>query len=201
MTEGEGGAVSTGRISGRQIYDGRIVHLSVDRVRFPDGSEGELEMIRHPGASAVLPFVDPPAGADPRVILIRQYRYAASGHIWEVPAGMPDSADEPWDACAIRELVEETGLRAGELRYLTRIYTTPGFTDEVIHLFAATQLEEVGTNRDDDEFLEVETVRFSEAVEGVRSGRIVDAKSVACILYAAQFLPGRWEEDVPVPPR
>jgi ADP-ribose pyrophosphatase len=201
MADDEAGQTPTGRISGRQIYDGRIVHLSVDRVRFPDGTEGELEMIRHPGASAVLPFLDPPTGDDPRVILIRQYRYAASGHIWEVPAGMPDSDDEPWDTCADRELVEETGLRAAELRYLTRIYTTPGFTDEVIHLFAATGLEEVGANRDADEFLEVETVRFSEAVDGVRTGRIVDAKSVASILYAAQFLPGRWEEDVPVPAR
>lgn len=184
-----------------EVYTGRIVRLSVDRVRFPGGSEGRLEHIRHPGAAAVLPFLDPPTDEDPRVLLIHQYRYAAGGEIWEIPAGMPLTPDEPWEACARRELAEETGYRAGSLRYLTRIFTTPGFTDEVIHLFAGAELEEGGTDRDADEFIQVEARPFSWALDGVRDGRIVDAKSVACLLYTARFLPGRWEEAVSPPSR
>lgn len=190
-----------GLISRKEIYSGRIVRLSVDRVRFPGGSEGELELVRHSGASAVLPFLDPPTDPDPRVLLIHQYRYAAGGRIYEVPAGMPDGPDESWEDCARRELAEETGWRGATFRYLTRIFTTPGFTDEVIHLFAASDLEAGGVDRDDDEFLEVVPMPFSRAVDGVRVGEIVDAKSVATILYAERFLPERWTADAPPPPR
>lgn len=179
-----------GRLSRREVHDGRIVHLSVDTVRFPDGSTGELEMIRHAGAAAVLPLLGDPGDDDPEVLLIRQYRYAAGGEIWEVPAGMPDSPGESWDAVAERELEEETGWRAGELRPLTRIYTTPGFTDEVIRLYLASELERGESRLDDDEFVEVARVPFSRAVEWVRTGRIVDAKSVCTILYAAHFVLG-----------
>ena len=174
------------------MYDGRIVRLSLDTVRFPDGSTGVLEIIRHRGASAVLPFVGALADPDPEVLLIRQYRYAAGGFIYEVPAGIPEDADEDWDACARRELEEETGMRAGELIPLTRILTTPGFTDEVIHLFAATGLVPGETSRDADEFIEVVRLPFSQVMRMVREGDIVDCKSVAAILYAASFIrPGR----------
>lgn len=170
------------------MFEGRIVKLSLDTVRFPDGSTGELEMIRHPGASAVLPFVTSPREPDPEVLLLRQYRYAAGGELYEVPAGLPLGPDESWDACAHRELEEETGRRAGRLEPLTRIFTTPGFTDEMIRLYAGWELQEGETNLDDDEFVEVVRMPFSQAVEMVRDGRIVDCKSVATILYAACFL-------------
>ncbi len=179
-----------GRIDGRLIYDGRRIRLSVDRVRFPDGSEGELEMIRHPGAAVVLPVFGAPGEADPEVALIRQYRYAAGGYIYEVPAGVPDPADPDWETCARRELEEETGLRAGKLRYLTRIYTTPGFTDEVIHLFLATELTQGATRHERDEFMDVHRLRFSRVLEMVREGEIVDGKSLCAILYTAQFVLG-----------
>ena len=97
-------------------------------------------MLRHPGASAVVPFLDDPRDADPRVLLIRQFRHAADGFIWEVPAGRLDPARRP-RICARRELEEETGLLAGAIERLTTIYTTPGFTDERIHLFLARGLE------------------------------------------------------------
>ncbi len=190
-----------GRIERAEVYTGRIVKLSLDEVRFPGGQTGELEHIRHPGASAVLPFLDPPTDPDPRVLLIRQYRYSAGGYLWEVPAGMPDSPQESWERCARRELAEETGYRVGELRYMTRIFTTPGFTDEQIHLFAAAELEAGETQRDADEFLSVEALPFSQAVEGVRRGRIVDCKSVAAILYADRFLSRSWAENRPAPAR
>lgn len=173
------------------VHRGRLLDLSLDRVRFPDGSVGELEMIRHPGASAVLPVVGSPEETDPEVLLLRQYRYATGGYVWEVPAGLPDGEGEPWDACARRELEEETGHRARGLAPLTRIYTTPGFCDEVIRLYVAWGLEEGERNLDDDEFVELHRVRFSRAVEMVRNGEMVDCKSVATVLYAAQFVVGK----------
>jgi ADP-ribose pyrophosphatase len=175
-------------ISSRPIYKGRIVDLSVDTVRFPDGSTGELEMIRHSGASAVLPFLSDPAGNDPQILLIRQYRYAADGPMLEVPAGRPDVAGEPWEDVARRELREETGLTAGELTHLTTIYTTPGFTDERIHLFLASNLEAGKQSLDRDEFLETVTLNLSDALEMIRDGEITDAKTICTILYAAGFL-------------
>lgn len=180
-----------GRLDSRPVYDGRIVKLSVDSVRFPDGSTGELEMIRHPGAAAVLPVVGSPDEADPDILLIRQYRYATDGEIWEVPAGLPDGPDESWDDCARRELEEETGWRAGGLRAMTRIYTTPGFTDEVIRLYVAWDLERGERALDDDEFVEVVRMPFSEVLRKVEDGEIVDGKSLATILWAARFVIGR----------
>lgn len=179
-----------GLIRRTPVHEGRIVNLSIDAVRFPDGTTGELEMIRHPGAAAILPVVGSVEEEDPEVLILRQYRYAAGGYLYEVPAGLPDGGDEAWDACARRELEEETGWRAGALRPLTRIYTTPGFTDEVIRLYVAEALEEGETRLDDDEFVEVVRKPFSEVVEMVRTGEIVDCKSVATILYAARFVVG-----------
>lgn len=190
-----------GRLSRRMVHHGRIVRLGIDEVRFPDGSSGELELIRHRGASAILPLLDPPSHPDPRIVLIRQYRYAAGGFLYEIPAGVPERDDEPWDLCARRELAEETGYRARELRYLTAIFTTPGFTDEVIHLFAAWGLEAGAVDRDEDEFLEVGSLPLSAAVAAVYRGDVVDAKTVTTLLYAHAFLTRAWEEDRPVPPR
>jgi ADP-ribose pyrophosphatase len=162
----------------------------VDTVRFPDGSTGELEMIRHSGAAAVLPLLDEGDGEEPQVVLIRQYRYATDGYIYEVPAGRPDAPGEEWELCARRELEEETGLRAGRLQRLTTIYTTPGFTDERIHLFLATELTEGAQSRDQDEFMEVVRMPLSEALALIRDGEIVDAKSICTLLYAAGFVLG-----------
>ncbi len=178
------------RISSREIYDGRIVKLSMDTVRFPDGSTGELEMIRHSGAAAVLPLLDESDSNDPTIVLIKQYRYAADGYIYEVPAGRPDAPGEDWEVCARRELEEETGLRAGRLQKLTTIYTTPGFTDERIHLFLARELTEGATARDGDEFMELVTMPLSRALAMIRDGEIVDAKTICTLLYASGFVLG-----------
>ena len=186
----DGARHEPGCIESRPVYDGRIVHLNLDTVRFPDGSTGEIEMIRHSGAAAVLPVVGSVDDEDPEVVLVRQYRYAADGYVYEVPAGRPDRPGEDWELCARRELEEETGFRAGEMRKLTAIYTTPGFTDERIHLFLATGLTEGAHSRDVDEFMDVVRMPFSRALEMVRDGEIVDAKSICTILYAAGFVFG-----------
>lgn len=185
----------------REIWDGRIVRLTLDRVRFPDGREGELELVRHAGAAAVVPFLDPPHDPDSRVVLLRQYRYAAGGYLYEIPAGMPAGPEEPWEVCAHRELEEETGWRAGDLRYLTRILTTPGFTDEEIHLFAATDLREGAIHRDTDEYIEVVEMPLSQALARIRSGEIVDAKTLSALLFLQAFLPDAWKDSPPPPPR
>lgn len=164
-----------------RLYDGRIINLDRDTVRFPDGSTGSLEMIRHPGASAVVPFLDDAADADPRVVLIRQFRHAADGYVWEIPAGRLDPGEAP-ERCAARELEEETGLSAGRLERLLTIYTTPGFTDERIHLFSAHDLAEGTHRREADEFVEVHRLRRSEVEEMIRGGDIIDGKTLVALL-------------------
>ena len=181
--------VEPGRVDSRRVYTGRVISLDVDVVRFPDGSTGELEMIRHPGASAVVPFLSDPRGDDPQVLLIRQYRYAAEGYLLEVPAGRLNPGENPRD-CALRELKEETGCSADQMDPLFTMYTTPGFTDEKIHLFMATGLVSGETKHEADEFLDLEPMLLSRALELVEAGEIKDAKTALGLLYAAGFRAG-----------
>lgn len=182
------GVAAPGLISSERIHDGRIVHLSIDTVRLPDGSVGKLEMIRHSGAAAVLPLLGSRDDPDPQILLIRQYRYASGGYLLEVPAGRPDVAGEDWEVCARRELEEEAGYTAGRLTPMRGIFTTPGFTDEFIHLFLAEDLRPGVTAFDHDEFIESVELPLSAALEAIRTGEITDAKTVACLLYASTFL-------------
>jgi len=177
------------QLAHRRIYTGRVVHLDVDSVRYPDGSTGEMEMLRHPGAAAVIPFASDPRGPDPTVLLIRQYRYATGGTLFEIPAGRLDPGEEP-ENCARRELQEEVGVTAGRLERLTTIWTTPGFTDERIHLYWAADLSAGAHAREPDEFIEVVPKPLSEVLGMVRSGAICDGKTVVAILYMAGFILG-----------
>lgn len=177
------------QLATRRIHTGKVVNLDVDKVRFPDGSTGELEIIRHPGAAAVLPFASDPRGADPTVLLIQQYRYATSGPLLEIPAGRLNPGEDP-ATCAKRELLEEVGVHAGHIEPLTTIWTTPGFTDERIHLFWASDLTTGTHAREADEFIEVTPKPLSEVLTMVREGRICDAKTVVGILYMAGFILG-----------
>ena len=178
-----------GRIKSRRVYTGKVISLDVDTVRFPDGSVGELEMVRHPGASAVVPFLSDPAGEDPQVLLIRQYRYAAEGYLYEIPAGRLNPAEDPRD-CALRELKEETGCSAERVDELFMMYTTPGFTDERIHLFMATGLTSGETKHEADEFLEPQPMPLSQALQMIRAGEIQDSKTALGLLFAAGFRAG-----------
>src|SRR5947209_11035616 len=175
------------QLDSRRIYTGRVVRLDVDTVRFPDGSTGQLELIRHPGAAAIVPCASDPPGADPTILLIRQYRYATGGQLWEIPAGTLDPGEEP-EACARRELLEETGVTAARLERLTSIWTTPGFTNEVIHLYLATGLTSGEPSRERDEFIEVVPQPLSRVRALIRDGEISDAKTVGAILYMAEFV-------------
>lgn len=177
-------------VASQRVYTGRVISLDVDTVRFPNGSVGELEMIRHPGASAVVPFLDPPEDADPRVLLIHQYRYAAENYLFEVPAGRLEPGELPAE-CAARELREEAGYTARRMVPLFTMFTTPGFTDERIHLFLATELERGIAATEDDEFIEVVTRPLSECLAMLERGEIVDAKSALAILYSAAFRTSR----------
>ncbi len=173
------------KLSTRRVHSGRVLDLDIDTVRFPDGSVGELEMIRHSGASAVVPVLAG-AAADLEILLLRQFRHAADGHIWEVPAGRLDPGETP-EACARRELVEEAGFQAGRLDFLTTIFTTPGFTDERIHLFVARDLVATQHRREADEFIETHRMPLSRALAMVRSGEVTDAKTVVSLLFFSQF--------------
>jgi ADP-ribose pyrophosphatase len=167
-------------MSDRPPYRGAFLEMRTERVSLPNGKTIELDMIRHPGASAVVPFV-----SDDEVLLIRQYRHAAGGTIYEVPAGKLDPGESP-ESCAARELEEEAGQRAGRLDPLGAIWTTPGFTDERIHLFAAFDLEAVPQRLQDDEVIELVRKPLAEALELVWSGELSDAKSALALVHAAR---------------
>jgi ADP-ribose pyrophosphatase len=174
-------------IASKRIHAGRVIDLDVDTVRFPDGSTGELEIIRHPGAAAVVPFASDPHGADPTILLIEQFRHAADGPLIEIPAGRLNPGEDP-GVCARRELLEEVGAKAGRLERLTTMWTTPGFTDERIHLFWAADLTADKHAREPDEFIEVTPKPLSEVLTLIRSGVISDAKTVLALLFVAGFI-------------
>lgn len=178
------------QLASRRIYTGKVISLDIDQVRFPDGSSGELEIIRHPGAAAVVPVASDLGSADPTLLMIRQYRYATGGELWEIPAGRLSHPKEEPETCARRELQEEVGVTAGSVQRLTTVWTTPGFTDEAIHLFVATDLTPTAHNREADEFIDVVPRALSEVVEMVGRGEICDAKTVVGILYMAGYILG-----------
>jgi ADP-ribose pyrophosphatase len=149
-----------------------VVNLGVETVTLPNGATVELEVIRHQGASAVVPLQ-----ADGTVLLIRQYRHAAGGFIYEIPAGKLDPGENPL-ACAERELEEETGRRAGRLEHLLTFFTTPGFTDEIIHIYLATELIPGVQNLEHDEVLEVVEMPLEHALQHIADGTIRDGKTI-----------------------
>lgn len=159
-------------ISTERVYSGKVLKLDRDTVELPNGKTTRLEILRHPGASAVVPMKD-----DGTVVLIRQLRHAAGGFIYEIPAGKLDHHEDPL-VCAARELEEEVGYRAGALTLLTSIWTAPGFTDEVIHIYRASGLEPGNQNLDQDEVLEIVEWPLKEALAKIQDGTIRDAKTI-----------------------
>ena len=170
------------RQRGTPAYRGRSISVFAEEVELSNGRRVTLDIVRHPGAAAVVPFV-----SEDEVLLIKQFRHAAGGTIFEVPAGKLDGGEDP-EACAARELEEEAGQRAGRLERLGEIWTTPGFTDERIHLFAAFELEPVAQRLEADEVIEVVRVRLDRALEMIWTGELRDAKSALALLHAAHRL-------------
>jgi len=168
-------------LSGEQVFDGVLLKVYRDRVRLPDGAESGREYIRHPGAVAVVPFLD-----DGQVLLERQFRYPHGRDFIEIPAGKLEPG-EPVLETAKRELLEETGYSADEWTRLGTLHTAIAYTDEAIELFVARGLRKGERNLDQGEFLETFSVGFDEALEMVRDGRITDAKSVAALLWLKAF--------------
>ena len=160
----------------------RMLELVTESVELPNGRRVDLEIVRHPGAAAVVPFL-----SDDEVLLIRQYRYAVGGEIYEVPAGKLDPGEAP-ALCAARELEEETGKRPGRLESLGSILTTPGFTDERIYLFAAFDLADAEQRLEDDELIELVPMSLDAALEMVWDGRLEDGKSALALIHAARRL-------------
>lgn len=159
-------------MSVKHIYSGRVITLNIDTVRLPNGVTVDLEIVRHPGAAAVVPLKE-----NGTVVLIKQFRHAAGGFIFEIPAGKLHPSEDPKD-CAARELEEEIGYQAGKLELLSSIFTAPGFTDEVIHIFKATGLTKGRQQLDRDEVLEIVEVQLQQAIEMIRVGKIRDAKTM-----------------------
>ena len=153
-----------------------MTYLNVD-VELPDGKIGNRDIIKHPGASAILPFLD-----DERVILVNQFRKALDKTLLEIPAGKLDVGEDP-KVCAIRELEEETGYTAKEVTYLGTIATAPGFCDELIHLYKATGLSQGEKSLDEDEFTEVEVFTLEEIKAMIKNGEIIDTKTISSLMY------------------
>ena len=159
-------------MSTKNIYNGKVVRLNIDTVMLPNGVTIDLEIVRHPGAAAVVPLKE-----NGTVVLIKQFRHAAGGFIYEIPAGKLHPGEDPKN-CAARELEEEIGYQAGKLDLLSSIFTAPGFTDEVIHIYKATGLTKGRQQLDRDEVLEIVEVPLQEAIEMIRDGSIRDAKTM-----------------------
>ncbi|MBN1283897.1 MAG: NUDIX hydrolase [Anaerolineae bacterium] len=165
------------------IYEGRIVNLDVHTVRLPSGNVGIRELIRHGGAAAVVPIDD--AG---HVVMVRQFRLGAGQSLLEIPAGGLSGPDEPPHVCATREMREEIGYKPGELVELGAFFAAAAYTTEKIHLYLGRRLTPSRLTPDDDEYLKIERIPFTEALEMAYDGRITDSKTIIGIVRAARHL-------------
>lgn len=166
----------------KEIFNGRIVKVRLDRVAMPDGTEAERELVFHPGGVGIVALTD-----NNEIIMVRQFRKPLETAIYEIPAGKLDSGEHHRE-CGMRELSEETGMTADSFEYLGFIYPSPGFTDEVTHVYLATGLKQGEVHPDEDEYLDIEKIPFETAYQMVMNNEINDAKSVFGILKTRQIL-------------
>lgn len=164
-------------ISEEYKYKGRVINLKVQQVKLPNGKESSREIVEHPGAVAIVPFLN-----EDTIIMTEQFRKALNQVLIEIPAGKIDKGEEPKE-CGIRELEEETGYKAENFEYLGKIVTAPGFTDEVIYLYKASDLYKGRTNMDEDEFINLKTFTLREVKAMIKSGEIIDSKTIAALAY------------------
>ena len=170
------------RLSGEEKYKGVIISVTLDKVELCDGKQTLREVVHHPGGVGVLPL-----DADGNCCMVRQYRYPVGAPVLEIPAGKIDHHDDHL-ATAVRELSEETGFSADEYVDLGCCYTSPGYTDEIIHVYLARGLHRGKSHLDEGEFLNVEKLPFEELVRLVMANEIIDAKTVIAVSKAKIFL-------------
>lgn len=159
----------------RLVHTGRVFDFTVENVTFTDGLTLDLEVIRHPGASAVVALTN-----DRQILMLRQYRHAIGDYIWEIPAGTFSGQEEPL-ACARRELIEETGYRASSWVPMGAVTPLAGYSDERIHLYLARELAPAEQRLDPDEILEVHRVPLDKVSRMIANGQIEDAKTIAAL--------------------
>ncbi|MBN2305340.1 MAG: NUDIX hydrolase [Anaerolineae bacterium] len=173
-------------LDSRPVYLGKLVKLHVDTVQLPDGSRTEREIIRHPGAVAMVPLLDGDNG-EITVVLVQQYRHAAAQVTLEIPAGGLEPGEDPLVG-AVRELQEEIGYKPGKLELLASEFPAPSYTTECVHLFLATELTPSRLDGDADEFMNVVPLPLDEALRRIESGAITDAKTMIALLLVARRL-------------
>lgn len=164
------------------LHQGRAFSFVKENVTLENGTTVDLEVVRHPGAAAIVPFI-----TTDKLIMLKQYRHAIGHHIWEIPAGTLDPNEDPLE-CAKRELIEETGYSGSQWKKLGQITPVPGYSDERIHIFVATDLTPAAQNLDADEVLDVHEVPFEKAVEMIEKGQIQDSKTISGLYYASLWL-------------
>lgn len=171
-------------LSSEAIYEGKMISLRVEEVQLPDGNLAKRELVKHPGAVAIIALTE-----EGKLVLVEQYRKALERTLIEIPAGKIDFGEAP-EVTAVRELEEETGYGAKEFTYIQSFATSPGFADEIIHLYLAQELFEIEEPAlgDEDEFIGLLEVTIEEAGEMVASGQIFDAKTAFAVLYVKNLL-------------
>jgi ADP-ribose pyrophosphatase len=172
-------------LSSKVVYQGKVFRVTSDRIQEPNGIKATRDVIRHSGSVVILPVDE--SGKEPRVLLERQYRYAAESYLWELPAGRIDPGESAL-AGAKRELIEETGYRAKKWKRVLRFYASPGFLDETMEIFLARELTLGEAEPEADESIECHLVPLSEAVDMIFSGKIHDGKAIAGVLWLAEAI-------------
>ncbi len=166
----------------RIIYEGKVFKLVRENVTLENGTTTDVEFIEHPGAAAIVPFLD-----DHRILLLKQYRHALKQYIWEIPAGTLDPKEEVIP-CARRELIEETGYAANRWQKLGEITPLPGYSNERIHIYMATGLQPAEQDLDEDEIISVQEIEFKDAFDMIGRGAIQDAKSIVGLFLTSAWL-------------
>ena len=165
-----------------RIFEGQIINLRVDTVKLPNGNVSTREVVEHLGGVGIIPITD-----KQEVIMVRQFRKPLDTVSLEIPAGKLSYGEDPY-ACGVRELEEETGYKAKKVESLGKIYTSPGFANEILHLYMATDLYKGVFNPDEDEFVETEVIALEKLVQMIMQGEVKDAKSIIAILKAWQMI-------------
>jgi ADP-ribose pyrophosphatase len=163
-------------LESKRVYEGRIINLRLDSVVLENGNTAMREVVEHPGAVGIVALKE-----NGDIVMVKQYRKAVEQVLLELPAGKLEQGENPLD-CAARELTEETGYTAGDLRYLVSFYTSPGFSNEIMHMFLATNLKEGKKDPDDDEMVETVEISRDRAMDMILKGEIKDGKTIAGIL-------------------